>query len=300
MQTLASPQNLSSYWPLHLLIFSCELRQVSSSSSKVAGLPFSRFGAQELPLSPQEMSTSISSSQCHSMLDPRQRYAVDFYGGSSRFARSSHSSRVCSYNRPCYSSIASSSTRLAAASSLRATAVDQEELSLDSSGVSYQVLKQRLEAGEWEAADEETRRLLYVLAGEAAAKRKWVYFSEAKFIPARDLQTLDSLWRQYSGNKFGYSVQRRIWKSVASNWSLFFRKVGWTRPLDEKNDAYRKFPVEFMWDVAKPTPDGHLPLTNCLRGTQLLQAILLHPAFDEIEKQEGMTSNLTGSSSTLL
>lgn len=39
---------------------------------------------------------------------------------------------------------------------------------------------------------------------------------------------------------------------------------------------YRKWPMEFIYS-AEEAPKGHLPLTNALRGTQLLQAILEHP-----------------------
>ena len=46
--------------------------------------------------------------------------------------------------------------------------------------------------------------------------------------------------------------------------------------MGERNN-YRKWPGEFVYDLT--APKGHLPLTNCLRGTQLFQAILEHPAF---------------------
>ncbi|KAL5052358.1 hypothetical protein RYX36_033040 [Vicia faba] len=59
-------------------------------------------------------------------------------------------------------------------------------------------------------ADDETRRLLIVLAGEAAQKREYVFFSEVQFISETDLQTIDKLWRKHSDNKFGYSVQKKL------------------------------------------------------------------------------------------
>ena len=40
----------------------------------------------------------------------------------------------------------------------------------------------------------------------------------------------------------------------------------------------RKWPAEFTYTT--DAPKGHLPLTNCLRGTQLFKAILEHPAFE--------------------
>ncbi|KAJ7549117.1 hypothetical protein O6H91_07G040900 [Diphasiastrum complanatum] len=179
--------------------------------------------------------------------------------------------------------------------SMRAGAVSNSvQIALESeAGVCYELLRDRLAAGEWELADEETRRLLCELAGEGAVKRKWVYFSEVQFIPVADLKTIDRLWRAYSKNKFGYSIQRRIWKAVDKSWTAFFRKVGWTRPLDEKNETYRSFPLEFMWDLADPTPEGHLPLTNALRGTQLLDKILCHPAFDDTDGENELNLRST-------
>jgi hypothetical protein len=152
-------------------------------------------------------------------------------------------------------------------------------------GVSYQELQKLLSTGQWEKADEETRRLIIVLAGENAVKRKYVFFSEVQFMPKADLATIDRLWRAYSDGKFGYSVQRKIMKRVGGDCTEFFKKVGWMKPLgDEYKDSqqftYRSFPSEFMWDMEASTPVGHLPLTNALRGSQLLRALLLHPAFD--------------------
>uniref|UniRef100_A0A803LM80 GUN4-like domain-containing protein n=1 Tax=Chenopodium quinoa TaxID=63459 RepID=A0A803LM80_CHEQI len=170
-----------------------------------------------------------------------------------------------------------------------------------------------LSLGDFRQADDETRRLIIVLAGEAAVKRGYVFFSEVQFIPKDDLQAIDELWKKFSNNRFGYSVQRKIWLKVDKDFTRFFIKVGWMKKLDTEIEQfnYRAFPNEFLWelnvdnkaesnntdsannsnsnsnsnsnnDVAVP-PEGHLPLTNALRGTQLLSCILSHPAFDDGE-----------------
>ncbi len=41
----------------------------------------------------------------------------------------------------------------------------------------------------------------------------------------------------------------------------------------------RKWPEEFNYSL--DAPKGHLPLTNCLRGTRLFEAIMMHPAFEK-------------------
>lgn len=154
--------------------------------------------------------------------------------------------------------------------------------------VSFDLLQQHLSAQNFRQADEETRRLLIVLAGEAAQKRGYVFFSEVKFISEADLKAIDDLWRQYSDNKFGYSVQKKIWQKVKKDFTRFFMKVGWMKKLETEIEQYnyRAFPNEFIWENDKETPEGHLPLTNALRGTQLLNSILTHPAFESTEEEE--------------
>lgn len=157
---------------------------------------------------------------------------------------------------------------------------------------SLDLLQQHLSDQNFREADEETRRLLIVLAGEAAQKRGYVFFSEAQFIPEQDLKDIDELWKKYSNNKFGYSVQKRIWRQKCNkDFTKFFIKVGWMKKLDTEVEQYnyRSFPNEFIWELNDDTPEGHLPLTNALRGIQLLSNILSHPAFEvdgEVEEDE--------------
>ena len=137
-------------------------------------------------------------------------------------------------------------------------------------GAAYTLLRDLLAAGEWEKADDETRLKLCQLAGEEAEAREWVYFTEVKTIPSTDLRTMDALWTAYSRGRYGFSVQRQLWVAEKRRWGPFFTRVGWTMGA---NKAYRKFPSEFLWQA--DAPKGHLPLTNCLRGTQLLTVPLL-------------------------
>jgi hypothetical protein len=57
-------------------------------------------------------------------------------------------------------------------------------------------------------------------------------------------------------------------------WPKFFKAINW---VQGENNVYLKWPAEFIYsfEAAK----GHMPLTNALRGTQLFQAIMEHPAF---------------------
>lgn len=57
-------------------------------------------------------------------------------------------------------------------------------------------------------------------------------------------------------------------------WPKFFQAIDW---VVGENNVYRKWPAEFKYTF--DAPKGHMPLTNALRGTQLFQAIMEHPAF---------------------
>lgn len=148
---------------------------------------------------------------------------------------------------------------------------------------SYDALCESLASGDFRQADEVTRRLLIVLAGEPARKRGYVFFSEVQFIPEADLKAIDGLWREHSGGRFGYSVQKKVWEKANRDFTAFFVRLGWMKKLDTEVQQYnyRSFPGEFTWELDDETPLGHLPLTNALRGTQLLNCILTHPAFEE-------------------
>jgi len=66
----------------------------------------------------------------------------------------------------------------------------------------------------------------------------------------------------------------KVWIKNRRQWSEFFAAIDWTQG---ENANYRKWPEEFRYDTKAPR--GHLPLTNCLRGTQLFAEVMEHPAF---------------------
>ncbi|CAA7405130.1 unnamed protein product [Spirodela intermedia] len=192
---------------------------------------------------------------------------------------SSSSSPSLLRQKKVFSGISSSSSSSAAAASVTTPSAATPSTS---GPPSLELLAQHLAAGDFRQADDVTRRLLIVLAGEPAQKRGYVFFSEVQFISAEDLQAIDRLWGEHSGGKYGYSVQRRVWEKTRRDFTRFFVKVGWMKKLDTDVEQYnyRSFPEEFIWGPYDDAPEGHLPLTNALRGTQLLGTILTHPAFE--------------------
>jgi len=138
--------------------------------------------------------------------------------------------------------------------------------------IDYNRLQQLLANQEFQAADKLTLELLCQLAGTAAVQRKWLYFTDVDTFPKTDLLSVDSLWRLYSGDKFGFSVQREIWLGVGKNWDKMWPKIGW-----KKGNNWTRYPQEFTWDLS--APKGHLPLSNQLRGVRTIEKLLSHPAW---------------------
>jgi hypothetical protein len=140
--------------------------------------------------------------------------------------------------------------------------------------IDYRLLQHLLAQQDFQAADSLTRQKLCELAGEAAIKRKWVYFTEVEQFPDSDLYTLNALWWIYSEGKFGFSVQRRLWLSVGKDFSKLWPKIGW-----KNGNNWTQYPNEFIWNLS--APPGHLPLLNQLRGVRVAASLFSHPVWSQ-------------------
>ncbi|WP_320664347.1 GUN4 domain-containing protein [Prochlorococcus sp. MIT 1223] len=135
--------------------------------------------------------------------------------------------------------------------------------------INYGPLQECLLKENFEEADRITSSSLRELAGEAAVKRGYVYFSEVSNIPSDDLITIDRLWVAYSQAKFGFSVQASLLDSLGGRYEMLWPKIGW-----KKNGVWTRYPGSFDWSLA--APDGHMPLVNQLRGVRLIDSLLSH------------------------
>jgi hypothetical protein len=139
-------------------------------------------------------------------------------------------------------------------------------------GIDYAPLQECLVKQDFQEADRLNIAKLCELAGEDAMRRNWLYFTEVEQFPKTDLQTIDRLWRIYSEDKFGFLVQRRIWLGLGQNWDKLWPRLGW-----KEANIWTRYPGEFIWDLS--APDGHLPLSNQLRGVRVMASLLNHPAW---------------------
>lgn len=138
--------------------------------------------------------------------------------------------------------------------------------------IDYQPLQELLARQDFQGADILTLQKMCELAGTAAVERKWIYFTEVVNLPIADLRTLDRLWRMFSAGRFGFSVQRRIWLSLGKDFTKLWTAIDW-----KSGNTWTRYPKEFTWDLS--APQGHLPLSNQLRGVRVIDAIFAHPAW---------------------
>ncbi|MFB2936062.1 GUN4 domain-containing protein [Aerosakkonemataceae cyanobacterium BLCC-F154] len=87
--------------------------------------------------------------------------------------------------------------------------------------VDYQPLQSVLSTQQWREADRLTTRLLIrVLNLQMGLEPNQLNLSrysieQFQMLPCADLNTIDRLWTHYSQGRYGFSVQREIWLSVA-------------------------------------------------------------------------------------
>ena len=133
-------------------------------------------------------------------------------------------------------------------------------------GIDYRQLRDLLKAKKWSEADIHTYRLVEQVVKTAKRENKGIYI-ELKTIAnfsCPDIRTIDSLWQEYSGNKFGFSSQQKIWQTVnekgdfsTQTWRQFATKVGWKKGEVNSGSGYLLYDqLDFDPNAA---PSGHLP-----------------------------------------
>jgi serine/threonine protein kinase len=94
----------------------------------------------------------------------------------------------------------------------------------------YTKLRDLLAAEKWQQADKETAALML----KASGRESWLRVADIEKFPVQELRTIDQLWREYSRDRFGLSVQKRIWQSMVDShqtewkaWCCFGDTIGW-------------------------------------------------------------------------
>lgn len=129
------------------------------------------------------------------------------------------------------------------------------------SGHDYANLAELLAKGRWREADQTTKTMIGracgLLADEILRPR---HLSEC---PCEDLKLIDRLWRHYSRNRFGFSVQANIWNQYytlfwdkGDVWGLFGDRVGWRQNLYVVDPRWKRY-QHLTFNLNAPI--GHLP-----------------------------------------
>lgn len=129
-------------------------------------------------------------------------------------------------------------------------------------GVDYRNLENLLAAGRWKSADRETANLMVAIA--KPPKSTYLDAYSARRISCTDLQTIDRLWRNYSNNRFGFSIQKDIWNRLGGNKAEFDRYIGWrvgNRKVTYENISFNS-----------QAPTAHLPYIKVLKHEEFFSS----------------------------
>lgn len=79
----------------------------------------------------------------------------------------------------------------------------------------YEALQNFLKEGKWFEADKETVRLILAIAGRE--KLENLRPEEIALIDCSELQVIDRLWLNYSDDRFGFSVQVKVYQDLGGD-----------------------------------------------------------------------------------
>ena len=126
-------------------------------------------------------------------------------------------------------------------------------------GLDYTNLSDLLAAKKWKEADQETTQLILKCANRE--KEGWLDIDSCRNFPQEELRLIDQLWLKYSQNRFGFSVQKKIWVDNGGkldgkcDCDTFFKlaeRIGWKKGEN--------------WFTEPTLVHGHLPKWVEYRG----------------------------------
>jgi hypothetical protein len=139
----------------------------------------------------------------------------------------------------------------------------------------YTRLESVLSQGKWQEADQETKLALFKVCGLTLNHQFPGY--QIADIPCNDLQIIDRLWRKYSRDRFGFSVQAAIWQPLQNLlwdktevWSRFGNRVGWRTTSFLVDRRWKRYD-EITFSLSAPV--GHLPFLGDEFGIFTVEAI---------------------------
>ncbi|MEO8892111.1 MAG: serine/threonine-protein kinase [Coleofasciculaceae cyanobacterium] len=118
----------------------------------------------------------------------------------------------------------------------------------------YDKLRNLLAVGKWQEADQETAALMLKSSG----RESWLRVADIAALSTQELRIIDQLWREFSNDQFGLSIQQQIWHNVVDShknewkaWCCFSDRVGWRSKGNWLSHSSLNF--------SKNAPEGQLP-----------------------------------------
>ena len=129
--------------------------------------------------------------------------------------------------------------------------------------IDYSDLCALLDAQKWQDADRETNRILLLSAN--CVQLGWLSTDKIQLIECEDLSFLDRLWKFYSGERFGFSIQLAIYQEFLYDLKALNAQLGWEN-LGAEKDLLKKtifspgyFPYNY---IELSHPNNHLDINN--------------------------------------
>jgi hypothetical protein len=127
----------------------------------------------------------------------------------------------------------------------------------------YGNLQALLQRQQWQSADLETQAIMLDICQRKSYG--FLRIEDLENIDRSSWRSIDNLWRTYSNDRFGLSVQSKIWRSVGGTsapdwhvWCSFGSRTGWY-----VNDRWLYWnETQFNLDA----PSGHLPRHGAWMG----------------------------------
>lgn len=135
----------------------------------------------------------------------------------------------------------------------------------------YSHLQELLLDQNWQAADQETQRLLRTLSGQDSTQ---LQMEDIRCLPCLDLHAIDYLWVNHSNGLFGFSIQKEIWQSVGGSVDGDYEtwdRLAQSRSKWRVNTPWHRFGSRVGWRIkdrwiphqdytfSLDAPKGHLP-----------------------------------------
>jgi hypothetical protein len=142
-------------------------------------------------------------------------------------------------------------------------------------GADYTKLANLLAKHRLQAADQETSDKIFWLA--KGKSDEYLPMGKIKQIPCKDLRTINNLWLAYSNGKYGFSIQRKLYKQIHEEVSRQSKQKNVKSYIE--SDVYNRFARRVGWTMKEDGPsygdelifnphggEGHLPMTYVTLG----------------------------------